>query len=48
MLIDPHGQPPRWFQFDIPDVTSLLIVVTIITISILISLIAARRARRKV
>ncbi|MDB6124568.1 MAG: Integral rane protein TerC [Pedosphaera sp.] len=47
MLIDPHGEPPRWFQFDIPDITSLLIVVTIITASILISLVAARRAKQR-
>jgi tellurite resistance protein TerC len=47
MLIDPHGHKPQWYQFDIPDTTSLLIVVTIIAVSILISLIAARLGKRK-
>ncbi len=47
MLIDPHDRPPRWFQYDIPDSTSLLVVVTIITIAILASLIAARRERER-
>jgi tellurite resistance protein TerC len=47
MLLDPHENPPRWFQIDIPDTTSLLIVVTIIAISILISLITARRERER-
>lgn len=43
MLIDPHDQPPRWFQYDIPDGTALLVVVIIIAISILASMVVARR-----
>jgi TerC family integral membrane protein len=47
MLIDPHDHPRRWFQLDIPDTTSLLIVVTIIAISILASIIASRREKER-
>jgi tellurite resistance protein TerC len=47
MLLDPHEHPPRWFQIDIPDTTSLLIVVTIIAISILVSIVTARRERER-
>lgn len=43
MLIDPHDHPPRWFQYDIPDGTSLIVVLVIIAVAILGSLIAARR-----
>jgi len=43
MLIDPHDHPPRWFQYDIPDNAALLIVLSIIALSVLASLIAARR-----
>jgi tellurite resistance protein TerC len=45
MLIDPHDRPPRWFQYDIPDSSSLAVVVSIIAAAILASLIAARRER---
>jgi len=47
MLIDPHDNPPRWFQADIPIALSLLIVATIILISIVLSLIAAWREKKK-
>jgi tellurite resistance protein TerC len=43
MLIDPHDSPPRWFQYDIPDMAALASVMGIIAISILASIIAARR-----
>lgn len=43
MLIDPHDHPPRWFQYDIPDSSSLATVVAIIAMAILASIIAARR-----
>jgi tellurite resistance protein TerC len=43
MLIDPHNNPtPKWFQYDIPDLGSLLVVVLIIALSILISMIATK------
>ncbi|MDB6067440.1 MAG: Integral rane protein TerC [Pedosphaera sp.] len=45
MLIDPHDNPPRWFQYDIPDSASLLTVVTIIAIAVLASLVSARREK---
>jgi tellurite resistance protein TerC len=43
MLIDPHDSPPRWFQYDIPDTLALASVVCIVAMSILVSIIAARR-----
>jgi tellurite resistance protein TerC len=44
MLIDPHErQPPRWFQYDIPDSSSLAVVVSIIAAAILASIIVSRR-----
>ena len=50
MLLDPHDQPPKWFQVDIPSSVSLLVVGAIIATSIAVSVVAARhdkRARRK-
>lgn len=43
MLIEPHTPTPRWFQYDIPDLTALFVVLVIIAVSILASMIAARR-----
>jgi tellurite resistance protein TerC len=43
MLIDPHDHPPRWFQYDIPDSSSLATVMAIIAVAILASIIAERR-----
>ena len=48
MLIDPHGGPPKWFQFKIPITISLLTVVGIILLSIVASLVAARRDQEPV
>ncbi len=45
MLIDPHDHPPRWFQYDIPDSTSLIVVGGIITAAIVASLITGRRQK---
>ncbi|MDB6022668.1 MAG: Integral rane protein TerC [Pedosphaera sp.] len=42
MLIDPHEQAPRWFQYDIPDGASLVVVVIIIAIAILASMMTAQ------
>jgi tellurite resistance protein TerC len=47
MLIDPHDQPPRWFQYDMPDGASLLVVGGIIFISILASVVSAARKELK-
>ena len=46
MLIDPHDQPRRWFQYDISTSVSLLAVVGIIAMAIVLSLIAARREKK--
>jgi tellurite resistance protein TerC len=43
MLIDPHDQPPKWFQLEIPNAASLAIVGGIIAVSVVASLLAARR-----
>jgi tellurite resistance protein TerC len=43
MLIDPHGHERRfWFQWDMPDKLSLMVVAGIILASIALSVIAAR------
>ena len=47
MLVDPHDQPPRWFQYDFPDGASLGVVGGIILISILASLAAAQREKNR-
>jgi tellurite resistance protein TerC len=46
MLLDPHDNTPRWFQFEIPISTSLLVVAGILLTSIIASLIAAWREAR--
>jgi tellurite resistance protein TerC len=46
MLIDPHDNPPRWFQTDISISVSLITVAAIILTSIVLSVISARRERR--
>jgi tellurite resistance protein TerC len=45
MLIDPHDHPPRWFQYDLPDGISLCTVMGILAVSIVASMVAARRER---
>ena len=47
MLIDPHDNPPKWFQADIPISVSLITVAAIILISIVASLVAAWREKKK-
>ena len=47
MLIDPHDNPPRWFQADIPISASLIAVAAIILISIIASVISAQREKRQ-
>jgi len=39
MLLDPHGQTPDWWQYDIPTTVALLVVVSILSLSILASVI---------
>jgi tellurite resistance protein TerC len=43
MLLDPHDNPPRWFQIDIPISISLALVAGIILTSIAASLLVAWR-----
>jgi len=45
MLIDPHDRPPQWFQIEIPTGISLLVVAAILSISIVLSVTAARREK---
>jgi tellurite resistance protein TerC len=48
MLLDPHDlEPPAWFQVDIPISISLAVVAGIILISMVASVIAARREKRR-
>jgi tellurite resistance protein TerC len=47
MLLDPHDEPPKWFQVEISNALSLAVVGGIILGSILVSLLAARREARK-
>jgi tellurite resistance protein TerC len=47
MLVDPHDRPPLWFQFEIPIAISLGLVAAIILTSILCSVIAAQREKRR-
>jgi tellurite resistance protein TerC len=47
MLIDPHDNPPKWFQADIPISVSLITVAAIILISIVLSLAAKWREKGK-
>jgi len=45
MLLDPHDEPEKWFQVDIPVSVSLLVVGAIILTSIALSVTAARREK---
>ncbi len=47
MLIDPHENAPRWYQFDIPDGAALIVVLSIIFISIIASAVITRPGDRK-
>jgi tellurite resistance protein TerC len=47
MLIDPHGHEPKWFQKDVPNTLSLIIVGGIIFLSIAISIAVGRREAKK-
>jgi tellurite resistance protein TerC len=47
MLLDPHDHPAQWFQIEIPTGVSLLVVAAILSISIALSVTAARRGKIK-
>ena len=46
MLIDPHDNPPHWFQVDVPISVSLITVAAIILTSIVASVIAKQREKK--
>ncbi len=46
MLLDPHGQPPKWFQIEIPTGVSLMVVGTVVLIAIVLSTMVAEREKR--
>jgi tellurite resistance protein TerC len=41
MLVDPHGNEPKWFQIEIPTTVSLLVVAALLSISIALSVTRA-------
>jgi tellurite resistance protein TerC len=46
MLVDPHGNEPKWFQIEIPTTVSLLTVAALLSISIVLSVTRARREKK--
>jgi tellurite resistance protein TerC len=46
MLLDPHGQPEKWFQLEIPTNVSLMVVATVVLIAIVLSTMVAKREKR--
>jgi tellurite resistance protein TerC len=46
MLLDPHGQPEKWFQLEIPTNVSLMIVSAVVLIAIVLSTMVAEREKR--
>ena len=46
MLLQPHEQPPKWFQVEISTGVSLLVVAAIILTAILLSVTAAKREKK--
>jgi tellurite resistance protein TerC len=46
MLLDPHDHPPQWFQIELPNTVSLLVVAAILLISIALSVTAAQREKK--
>ena len=46
MLLDPHGQPEKWFQIEIPTNVSLMTIGTVVLIAIVLSTMVAEREKR--
>jgi tellurite resistance protein TerC len=46
MLLDPHGQPEKWFQLEIPTNVSLMVVAAVVLIAIVLSTMVAEREKR--
>jgi tellurite resistance protein TerC len=47
MLLDPHDRSPRWFQVELPTSVSLLVVAGILSLSIVLSIAATRRDKKR-
>jgi hypothetical protein len=46
MLIDPHGQPEKWYQLEIPTNVSLMVVAAVVLIAVVLSTMVAEREKR--
>jgi tellurite resistance protein TerC len=46
MLLDPHGQPEKWLQVEIPTNVSLMTIGTVVLIAIVLSTMVAEREKR--
>ena len=46
MLLDPHGQPEKWYQLDIPTNVSLMTIGAVVLIAIVLSTMVAEREKR--
>jgi len=46
MLVEPHSQTARWFQWEISNSVSLLTIISILAVTMALSVAAARRERR--
>jgi len=46
MLLDPHGNAPKWFQIEIPTGVSLLVVAAILLAAMTLSVMVAEREKR--
>jgi len=46
MLLDPHDHEPKWFQFEISTIVSLLVIAAILFTAILFSVAATQRERK--
>lgn len=46
MLLDPHGEPEKWYQLEIPTNVSLMVVAAVVLIAIVLSTMVAEREKR--
>jgi len=46
MLLDPHDNPPQWFQIEIPTNISLMTIGAVVLIAIVLSTMVAEREKR--
>jgi tellurite resistance protein TerC len=45
MLLDPHDHEPKWFQFEISTVISLLVIAVVLSSSITLSMVVAKKEK---